>query len=61
MTWRFHFMQVRLAIVKKTKDSTFWRGLVEKRNPPPQLVGVSTGAASVETSVEAFQITRTGH
>ena len=47
-TMRYHFTLVRMAIINKSTNNKFWRSCVEKRNPSTLLVGMQTGATTVE-------------
>ena len=53
-TMRYHFTPVRIAII--TKSTKLWR----KGNPSTLLVGMQTGAATVENSMEFPQKTKNG-
>ena len=44
-----------MAIVKKNTNSTCWQGHDEKGNPHSLLVGMYTGAPTVENSMEVSQ------
>ena len=50
-TMRYHFTPVRMAITTKSTKKC-WRGCGEKGNPHTLLVGMQTGAATVENSME---------
>ena len=58
-TMRYHFTLVRMAIKQINKQQVlerFWR----KGNPSTLLVGMQTGAATVENSMEFPQKTKAG-
>ena len=58
-TMRYHFTPVRMAIINKSRNNVlvrFWG----KGNPSALLVGMQTGAATVENSVEFPQKTKNG-
>jgi len=40
VTMRYHLPSVGMAIIKKIKDSNYWQGCREKRNPCTPLVGM---------------------
>ena len=50
-TMRYHFTLVRMAIINKS-TSKCWQGWGEKGSPSALLVGMHTGAATVESSME---------
>ena len=54
---RHHFVPVRMAIINQQTPSAV--EVVEKREPTP-LVGMQTGTASVENSIEFPQKTKIG-
>ncbi|CAN0039071.1 unnamed protein product [Rangifer tarandus platyrhynchus] len=54
-TMSYHPLPVRIAIIKKTKDNESWQGRGKKGNSCALLAGMSTGAATVENSMEASQ------
>ena len=56
---RYHFTLVRMAIINKSISNKCWQG-VGKGNPSTLLVGLQTGAAIVENSVELPQKTKNG-
>ena len=43
VTMRYHLPSVGMAIIKKIKDSNYWQGCREKRNPCTPLVGMKIG------------------
>ena len=49
----YHLISVRMATIKKLRNKC-WRAL-EKREPCALLVGMQTGAATVENSIEVPQ------
>ena len=57
-TMRYHVTPVRMAI--KIKQQTSVGEVVEKREPCALLVGMQTGAATVENSMEFPQKTKNG-
>ena len=54
-TMRYHFIPVRLAKINKSENNRCWQGCGERRNPLTLLVGMQTGAATLENSMEAPQ------
>ena len=54
-TVKYHFTQIRMAIINKSTRKC-WQGCGEKGN----LVGMQTGAANVENSMEFPQKTKAG-
>ena len=59
ITLRHHFTPVRIAIINKSTKKVFekmWR----KGKPSALLVGMQTGAATVENSMEITQKTKIG-
>ena len=57
-TVRYHLTPVRMAIINKSTNK-FWKGWGEKRTLA-LLVGMQTGAATVENSMEFPQKTKNG-
>ncbi|KAF6125502.1 hypothetical protein HJG60_009933 [Phyllostomus discolor] len=59
-TMRYHFTPVRMAIINKLINRKCWLlvRLWRKGNPSMLLVGVQTGTASVENSLECPQKTK---
>ena len=57
---RYHFTSVRMAIITKSTNNKCCSKVVEKRNTSTLLVGVQTGAAAVENSMEFPQKTKNG-
>jgi hypothetical protein len=51
-TLRVHLTPVRIAIIKNTTNNRCWRGCGEKRNPHTPLVGMQTGATTLEKNLE---------
>ena len=51
---------VRRAIKTKSTNNKCWRGCREKENPSALLVGMQSGAATVENSMEFPQKTKHG-
>ena len=51
-TMRYHFIPIRRAILNKSTNVKCWRGCGEKGNPRALLLGVQTGTATVESSME---------
>ena len=58
-TMRYNFTSVRMAIINKSKKQALER-MWRKRNPNALLVGMQTGAATVENSIEFPQKTKNG-
>ena len=53
---RYHITLVRMAIINKSTNNKGWRGYGEKgTNPFPLLLGMQTGAGTVENSMEILQ------
>ena len=50
-TMRYHFTQVRMVTIKKSTNNKCWRGC-GKKGTLLQLVGMQTGTATVENSME---------
>ena len=48
----YHLTPVRKAMIKKSTNNKCWRRCGEKRNPPTVLVGMLTGTATMENSME---------
>ena len=60
-TMRYHFTPVRMAIINKSTNSKCWQGCGEKETLPSiLLVGMQTGADTVENSMEFPQKTKDG-
>ena len=59
-TTRYHLKPVRMAIINKSTNNQCWTGYTEKGNPSVLLVGMQTGAATVENSMEFPQKTKYG-
>ena len=59
-TVRYHFTPVRIAIINKSTNNKCWTGYTEKGNPSALLVGMRTGTATVENSMEFPQKTKNG-
>ena len=59
-TMRYQFTPVRMAIITKSTNNSCWRGCGVKENPSALLVGMQTGTASVENSMEFPQKTNNG-
>ena len=58
-TVRYHFIPVRMAIINKSTKQVLER-MWKKGNPSALLVGMQTGAATVENSIEFPQKTKDG-
>ena len=58
-TMRYHFTPVRMAIINKSNKQVLER-MWRKRNPSALLVGMQTGAATVENGMEFPQKTTNG-
>ena len=56
-TMSYHFTPVRMAIINKSKKQALER-MWRKRNPNALLVGMQTGEATVENSMEFHQKTK---
>ena len=50
MSLRFHFIQIKMAKIKNSSDSTCWQGYGE-RESPPQLVELHTGVTTLEINL----------
>ena len=58
-TMRYHLTPLRMAIITKATNNSVGE-VVEKREPCALLVGMQTGAATVENSMEFPQKTKNG-
>ena len=58
-TMRYHFTPVRMAIINKSNKQVLER-MWRKRNPSTLLVGMQTGAGTVENGMEFPQKTTNG-
>ena len=58
-TVMYHFTLIRISIITKSTNKC-WRGRGEKGNPSTLWVGMQTGAATVEKSMEFPQKTKYG-
>ena len=52
---RYHFPPVRMAKIKDTRNTKCWWGCGQKNNPHALMVGMQTGTATVENSMEVPQ------
>lgn len=52
---RFHLTSARIAVTKKINDNKCWHGCGERGPRYSLLVGVQTGAAAVQSSIESCQ------
>ena len=59
ITMRYHFTPVRMSIIDKSTHNKCWQGYGEK-GTFVLLVGMQTGAATVENSTEFPQKTKDG-
>ena len=59
-TMRYHFAPVRVAMVNKINKQQVLTRLWRKGNPSALLVGMQTGAATVENRMEFCQKTKNG-
>ena len=57
-TMRYHLTPFRVVNINKSTNNKGWRGCEEKGNPSALLVGMQTGAATVENSLEFPQETK---
>ena len=51
-TMKYQLTPLRMAIIKKTRNSKCWQG---EKNPCALLVGLEIGAATMENSMEVPQ------
>ena len=51
-TMRYHLMPVRMAAIQKSTSNKCWRECWRKGNPLTLLVGMQTGTATMENSLE---------
>ena len=58
-TMRYHFMPVRMTTINKSKPTVLER-MWRKGNPSALFVGMQTGAATMENSMEFPQKTKIG-
>ena len=55
-TTRYHLTPIRMVIINKSTSNKFWSGCGEKGTPVhSQLVGMQSGAVTVENSMEFLQ------
>ena len=59
-TMRYHLTPVRMAIINKSTKKQVLARLWRKGNPSALLVGIQTGAATVENSMEFPKKTKNG-
>ena len=60
-TMRYHFTLVKMAIINKSTNNKCWRGCGGRvQNPSALLVGMQTGAATVESSMKISQKIKNG-
>ena len=59
-TMRYHFPPVRMAIIKQNNKQQVLERSWRKGNPSALLVGVQTGATTMENSMEFPQKTKNG-
>ena len=59
-TMRYHLTPVRMAIINKSTNNQVLIRMWRKGNPSALLVGMQTGAATVESSVEIPQKIKNG-
>lgn len=48
----YHLTPVRKAIIKKTRNNTFWKGRAEE-NPSMMLVGMEIGIATMKNNIKS--------
>jgi hypothetical protein len=58
-TMRFQLTPVRMAKIKNSQYSRYWKGYRKKKNNPPLLVGLQAGTTTLEISLVVPQ--KIGH
>ena len=57
-TMRYHLTRVRMANINNSGNNRCWQGCGERRNPFALLLGIQTGAATLENRMEVPQKTK---